>query len=125
MSRKHNENVLPSAYEGVERHLMALFYSGVYVTNADIVKVGKLLGLDLPLKDRMALLKQLMHHAHENNMKPQMMQGFIQLLQERTKIYNDLAQNFPSVAPIIQQWIQKARSTIMLLQREMRSNLYE
>ena len=125
MSRKHNENVLPSAYEGVERHLMALFYSGVYVTNADIVKVGKLLGLDLPLKDRMALLKQIMHHAHENNMKPQMMQGFIQLLQERTKIYNDLAQNFPTTAPLIQQWIQKVRSTIMLLQREMRSNPYE
>jgi len=125
MSRKHNKNVLPLAYEGVERHLMALFYSGVYVTNADIVKVGKLLGLDLPLKDRIALLKQLMHHAHENNMKPHMMQGFIQLLQERTKIYNDLAQNFPSTAPLIQQWIQKARSTIMLLQREMRSNPYE
>jgi hypothetical protein len=125
MSQQHNENVLPPAYEGVERHLMALFYSGVYVTNADIVKVGKLLGLELPLKDRMALLKQIMHHAHENNMKPQMMQGFIQLLQERTKIYNDLAQNFPSSAPLIQQWIQKARSTIMLLQREMRSNPYE
>ncbi|WOE70016.1 hypothetical protein RZR97_00170 [Hydrogenimonas thermophila] len=125
MSRKHNENVLPPAYEGVERHLMALFYSGVYVTNADIVKVGKLLGLDLPLKDRMALLKQIMYHAHENNMKSQMMQGFIQLLQERTKIYNDLAQNFPTAAPLIQQWIQKARSTIMLLQREMRSNPYE
>jgi len=125
MSRKHNENVLPPAYEGVERHLMARFYSGVDVTNADIVKVGKLLGLDLPLKDRMALLKQVMHHAHENNMKPQMMQGFIKLLQERTKIYNDLAQTFPSTAPIIQQWIQKARSTIMLLQREMRSNPYE
>jgi len=125
MSRKHNENVLPPAYEGVERHLMALFYSGVYVTNADIVKVGKLLGLELPLKDRMALLKQIMYHAHENNMKPQMIQGFIQLLQERTKIYNDLAQNFPSSAPLIQQWIQKARSTIMLLQREMRSNPYE
>ncbi|SFO91356.1 hypothetical protein [Hydrogenimonas thermophila] len=125
MSRKHNENVLPPAYEGVERHLMALFYSGVYVTNADIVKVGKLLGLELPLKDRMALLKQIMHHAHENNMKSQMMQGFMQLLQERTKIYNDLAQNFPTAAPLIQQWIQKARSTIMLLQREMRSNPYE
>jgi len=53
------------------------------------------------------------------------MQGFIQLLQERTKIYNDLAQTFPSAAPLIQQWIQKARSTIMLLQREMRSNPYE
>jgi len=125
MSRKHNENVLPPAYEGVERHLMALFYSGVYVTNADIVKVGKLLDLELPLKDRIALLKQIMHHAHENNMKSQMMQGFIQLLQERTKIYNDLAQNFPSAAPLIQQWIQKTRSTIMLLQREMRSNPYE
>jgi hypothetical protein len=125
MKRKQHENVLPPAYEGVERHLMAVFYSGVYITGADIVKVGKSLGLDLPMKDRMALLKQIMHHAHENNMKPQMMQGFIQLLQERAKTYNDLAQNFPTAAPLIQKWIQKARSTALLLQREMRSNPYE
>ena len=125
MSQKYNENVLPSAYEGVERHLMALFYSGVYVTNADIAKVAKSLGLDLPLKDRVALLKQIMHYAHENNIKPQMMQGFIELLQERAKTYNDLVQNFPSAAPLIQNWIQKARSTILLLQREMRGNPYE
>ncbi len=125
MKQRENNNILPPAYEGVERHLMAVFYSGVYVTNADIVKVGKSLGLDLPMKDRMALLKQIMRHAYENNMKAQMMQGFIQLLQERTKTYHTLAQNFPAAAPLMQQWIQKARSTTLLLQREMRSNPYE
>jgi len=125
MKQRQHENVLPPAYEGVERHLMAVFYAGVYITSADIVKIGKSLGLDLPMKERLALLKQIMKHAHENNMKPQMMQGFIQLLQERAKIYNDLAQNFPTAAPLIQKWIQKARSTALLLQREMRSNPYE
>ncbi|WP_300368992.1 hypothetical protein [Hydrogenimonas sp.] len=125
MKRKMHENTLPPAYEGVERQLMALFYCGAYITNADIVKIGRTMGLDLPLKDRMVLLKRLMLHAHENNMKPQMMQGFIGLLQSRMKIYQDLAQNYPDAAPLIQEWIQKAHSTILLLQREMRSNPYE
>ncbi|WP_456452526.1 hypothetical protein [Hydrogenimonas sp.] len=125
MKRKHDDNVLPPAYEGVERQLMAVFYSGVYVTNADIAQVGKKLGLDLPLKDRMALLKQLMRHAHDNGQKTQLMQGFIELLQKRAQEYQQLAQAFPQAAPILGQMMQKARATAMLLQREMRSNTYE
>ncbi|WP_456453129.1 hypothetical protein [Hydrogenimonas sp.] len=125
MKHKHDRNVLPPAYEGVERQLMAVFYSGVYVTNADIVRVGKKLGLDLPLKDRIALLKHLMRHAHDNDQKPQLMQGFIEILQERADTYRQLAQAFPQAAPILGQMMQKARATAMLLQREMRSNPYE
>jgi len=125
VKKKMNENVLPPAYEGVERQLMAVYYSGVYITNADIVHVGKTLGLELPLKDRMALLKQLMRHAHDNDMKTQMMRGFVQVLQNRAKVYQQLAQDFPKAAPLLGQMIQKARSTAMLLQREMRSNPYE
>ncbi|WP_201352203.1 hypothetical protein [Hydrogenimonas urashimensis] len=125
MKHPRYNDPLPPAYEGVERQLMALFYSGVYITNADIVKVGKSLGLQLPLKERTALLKQIMQHAYDNDMKPAMLQAFIQLLQERIKSYQTLAQAFPTAAPLIQTWIQKARSTAMLLQREMRSNPYE
>ncbi|WP_457596090.1 hypothetical protein [Hydrogenimonas sp.] len=124
MKEKRNDHVLPPAYDSVERQLMALFYSGVYITNADIVRVGKKLGLDLPLKDRIALLKQLMRHAHDNDCKPRMLQGFVEILQERAQAYNALAQNFPAAAPLIGQWIQKARATAMLLQREMRSDPY-
>ncbi len=125
MKKRHDEEVLPPAYEGLERQLMAVFYSGVYLTNADLVNVGKSLDLDLPLKDRMALLKEIMRHAHDNNMQIQMLQAFVRLLQERSATYNELSQNFPAAAPLINQWIQKARSTIMLLQREMRSSPYE
>jgi hypothetical protein len=125
MKGKMNENTLPPAYEGVERQLTALFYCGVYITNADMVEIGKRMGLDLPLKDRISLLKQLMRHAHDHDMKPQMMQGFVRLLQERMKTYQTLAQNYPSAAPLIGEWIQKARATVLLLQREMRSHPYE
>lgn len=122
---KIDKNKLPSAYEGVERHLMALFYSGVYITNADIVEIGKSFGLDLPLKDRVSLLSKIIHYAHENNIKPQIMQKFIELLKKRVKIYSQLSQDFPATTPIVQNWIQKANSTILLLQREIRGNLYE
>jgi len=124
MKKRRDENVLPPAYEGLERQLMALFYSGVYITNADLVRVAKEMGLELPLKERMALLKEMMHEAYENNLKPQMIQGFTALIQERVKIYQDYAQAFPTAAPLIGQWLQKARSTLMLLQRELRSDPY-
>jgi len=121
--RRYDEE-LPPAYEGIERHLMAVYYSGVYITNADIVHVGKSMGLDMAMKDRLALLKDLMHHAHETGTKAQMMQGFIVILQERSNTYGELAQNFPAAAPLLQNMMQKARSTALLLQREMRSDPY-
>ena len=125
MKKKHrHEEELPPAYEGVERHLMATYYSGVYITNADLVRVAREIGLDMAMKDRQALLKDLMHHAHETGTKAQMMQGFISVLQERSKSYEQLVENFPAAVPLLHGMMQKMRSTILLLQREMRSDPY-
>ncbi|BBG64724.1 hypothetical protein NNO_0022 [Hydrogenimonas sp.] len=118
------ENI-PPAYEGVENHLLALFYSGVYITGADFVEIGKELGLDLPMKDRSALLKQIMRHAHDNGLTQKMLAQFIKLLKRRIESYTALARNFPEASDLTREWIHKANSTILLLQREMRSNPYE
>ena len=122
--KKFDDLTLPPAYEGIERQLMALFYCGVYITNADLVEVGRTIGLELGLKERMALLKDIMHEAHEKEEMPKVMQAFIQLLQSRAGQYEEYARAYPQAAPLLRQWIQKARSTAMLLQREMRSNPY-
>ncbi len=122
---KRNRDVLPPAYEGVENHLLALFYSGVYITNAQMAEVGRELGLDLPMKDRTALLKQIMRHAHDNDMKPKMIQSFISVIKKRIKEYEALAKNFPEAAELVGGWIQKANATVLLLQREIRSSPYE
>ncbi len=116
---------MPPAYEGVENHLLALFYSGVYITNAEFVQVGKDLGIELPMKDRTALLKHIMRYAHENDLKPKMLQGFISLIRKRIESYETLAQNFPEAAGVAKEWIRKANATVLLLQREMRSSPYE
>ncbi len=122
---KQNPDTLTHAYESVESRLLALFYSGVYITNAEIVEIGKELGLDLPMKERSALLKHLMRHAHDNRETSRMLKSFITLLKKRITAYRELAQNFPEASDIVGEWIQKANSTILLLQREMRSNPYE
>ncbi|WP_457594707.1 hypothetical protein [Hydrogenimonas sp.] len=123
--KRNQEEVLPPAYEGVERHLTALFYSGVYITNSDIVQIGRSLGLDLPMKDRTALLKQIMRFAHEEGRKRELMQGFHTLIKERSDHYAKLLEEFPEAAPLIEEWLRKARATALLLQREMRSSPYE
>ncbi len=122
---KQNPDTLTHAYESVESRLLALFYSGVYITNTEIVEIGKELGLDLPMKERSALLKHLMRHAHDNRETSRMLKSFITLLKKRITAYRELAQNFPEASDIVGEWIQKANSTILLLQREMRSNPYE
>ncbi len=120
-----SHEILPPAYEGVERHLMALFYSGVYITNADIVHVGQKLGLELPMKDRAALLKQLMRFAHEEGKKGEMMREFHTLIEMRIDHYSRLLGEFPEASPLIGEWLRKARATALLLQREMRGVPYE
>ncbi len=122
---KKNRDVMPPAYESVENHLLALFYSGVYITNAEIVEIAKGLGLELPMKERTALLKHLMRHAHDSGKTPGMLNGFIMLLKKRIQTYQALAQSFPEASDLAKEWIHKANSTILLLQREMRSNPYE
>jgi len=122
---KHNPDTLPPAYESVESRLLALFYSGVYITNAEIVEVAGELGLELPMKERTALLKHLMRHAHDNGETPRMLKCFITLLKKRVLAYQALVQSFPEASDIAGEWIQKANSTILLLQREMRSGPYE
>ncbi len=125
MKKRHNDHVLPPAYEGVERQLMALFYSGVYITNADIVRVAETLGFEgYGLKDRISLLKDLMHEAHESGRKAAMMQAFMTILQERAQAYQELVHAYPAASQILGDMIQKARATAMLLQREMRSDPY-
>ncbi len=122
---KQNPDTLTHAYESVESRLLALFYSGVYITNAEIVEIGKELGLDLPMKERSALLKHLMRHAHDNRETSRMLKSFITLLKKRITAYRELTESFPEASDIVGEWIQKANSTILLLQREMRSNPYE
>ncbi len=120
-----NPSTLPPAYEGIERQLMAVYYSGVYITNRDIVHVAQTVGLTLPLKDRTALLKELMGYAHEKGLKKEIMQGFAALFHQRIQSYQNLLEHFPQTAPVLNATIQKAQATARLLQKEARSHPYD
>ena len=38
-------------YETLEKQLLSLFHSGIYISSYDIVQLGKAIGYDLPLKE--------------------------------------------------------------------------
>ncbi len=115
----------PALYEGVENHLLSLFYSGVYITNSEIIEIGRSIGLNLPMKERSALLKQILRHAHESGETSKILESFIYLLNRRIEDYKKLAQSFPEASVLIKEWIHKADSIILLMKREMRGNIYE
>ena len=124
MKKRFMEEELPESYGIIERQLMALFYCGVYITNADLVEIGAEMGYEYGLKNRVSLLKDLMHDAYEEGRVPEMLRHLTRLLQERAGEYQRLAGDFPAAAGILHEMIQKARSTAMLMQREMRSDPY-
>ena len=124
MKKRHMEPELPSSYGAIERQLMAVHYCGVYITNADIVRIAEGMGYTFGLKNRTSLLKDLMHEAYESGRTPEMLQAFSRLLQERASGYQALAKSFPASASVLHDMIQKARATVMLMQREMRGDPY-
>ncbi|BCD68908.1 hypothetical protein [Nitratiruptor sp. YY09-18] len=109
----------------LEKQILALHYNGTYITNFDFKKAGEEIGIEVDLADREKMLKYLLKNANEAGKMPQLAQALATLMQKRIATYNKLLENYPNAKDIIVQYIQKTRSTIMLLQQRARMNPYE
>ncbi|NPA13484.1 MAG: hypothetical protein GXO45_05820 [Aquificae bacterium] len=90
--------------------------SGVYISRYDLKKMGTLLGVDIPVRDRKEMLKDLFIYAKQmDNIK-----GFIDIIIDfvnyRISQYQDVIQAFPRSEKMMSQWIKKAEDLIQFLE---------
>lgn len=115
---KHQDR--QSTYETLERQLLALYHSGIYLSSYDIVVVGKEVGYDLPLKERDILLRKLIGEAKKDGNLVLLLERLSMLVAKRASLYRTLGNSHPYARGLISSWIQKAKSTDLLLKREIK-----
>ncbi len=109
----------------LEKQLLALHYSGSYITNFEFKEIADSLGLEVDLADREKMVKNLLKTSGEQNRQKELFDAVCELLQKRIKEYQQLLELYPDAKDIVGGYIQKTRSTIMLLQQRSRMNPYE
>lgn len=108
-----------SPYESLEKQLLSLFFSGIYISSHDIRQLGAKVDIELPVKDRNILLSRLFGDANKANKNKELYMAISDLLRSRAMEYTMLGNNYPHAKPLIFKWLQKAKSTDLLLKREM------
>ncbi len=116
---------MSNSFSLLEKQLLALHYNGSYITNFEMQEVARDIGLQIDLADREKMLKKLLQQASEHNKLSELATRLIKLLNDRLQTYQLLLQRFPNSASIIQTYIQKTRSTQLLVQQRLRTNPYE
>jgi hypothetical protein len=106
-------------YESLEKQLLSLFHSGVYISSYDIVTIGEKIGYKLPLKERDILLRRVIGDAKKDAKLKELLEHFGLLIEKRAKKYRALGDEHPHAREVISSWIHKAKSTNLLLKREM------
>ncbi|WP_457644154.1 hypothetical protein [Persephonella sp.] len=99
-----------SEFEKILKILTVPSKSGIYISRYDIKELGKSLGIQLPIRERKEMLKDLFIYAKQmENLK-----GFIDLLisfvDHRISQYRELQERYPKSSSLMERWVKKAES---------------
>ena len=122
MKKKFNDSPI-AEYETLEKQLMALFRSGIYITAQDVRNIAKECGYEMPLKEREIALRNLLKKAKEGDNLLSVFDGIVKVIDERMEQYREYASEYEGAKTIINSWIQKATATKMLLHSEKQKAL--
>jgi len=86
--------------------------SGIYISRYDLKKMGELLGIDIPIKERKEMLKDLFIYAKQMDQMKQFLDIIIDFVNYRVSQYQEIIENFPKSEKITSNWIKKAKSLI-------------
>jgi hypothetical protein len=114
-----------SGYESLEKHILSVYHSGVYVSSHDLVLIGRELGYDLPLKERDILLRKMLGNARTDGKLSDLLGKLTLLLKRRTEAYTQLGNTHVKAREVISEWLHKAKVTDLLIKREAAKAHYE
>lgn len=121
-SIKHEDR--QSDYETLEKHILSVYHSGVYVSSYDLVVIGHALGYDLPLKERDILLSKMLGDAKTDGRLSDLLKELRQLLKKRAQRYRQLGDSHEAVRSVISVWLHKAKAADTLIQKEISKAQY-
>ena len=85
--------------------------SGIYISRYDIKKIGSLVGVNEPVKERREMLKDIFIYAKQMNKIKEVLDAIIEFIDYKISQYEEIESNFPKSSNITQLWIKRAKKT--------------
>lgn len=120
--RKHQQQ---SKFLTLENHFLNTFFSGLYLSAADFIAIGRENGLEIQMHSREMLIKDLLNKSDENGTLGAVIASLNRLIDERISECHRLSLEYPGARAALAKLAQKATGTKSLLARESRGNPYE
>ncbi len=97
-------------FERIIKILLVPAKSGIYLSRYNIRDLGRLIGVDIPIKDRKFMLKDLFLYAKQLDKMKEFLDYIIDFIDYRINQYKELEENYPRSSTITQKWIKKAKA---------------
>lgn len=111
--------------EGLQKKLITLFFSGIYITSKDLIDMAEQLDIELPSKDREILMKYLFSETVKTQQTDKLLSLIVELLNIRIEEYKSLTISFPAIAKLSTNWINRANSIKAIIFAQKRRSIYE
>jgi len=122
---KKNNQEMRSKFLTLENHFLNTFFSGLYLSAADFIRIAALNGLDLKMHSREMLIKELLNETDKLGTLSGVVAALNRLIDERITAYHRLSLEYPAARIPLSKLAQKANGTKSLLARDIRGNPYE
>jgi len=95
-------------FERIIKILTVPAQSGIYISRFDIRDMGRALGVDIPIKDRKYMIKDLFQYAKQFNQLKEFIDILIKFVDSKLEEYKALQENYPKAAELFNTWIDRA-----------------
>lgn len=123
MKKRNHE--IRSKFLTLENHFLNTFFSGLYLSSADFIRIASLNGLNLEMHSREMLIKELLNETDKLGTLDGVVVALNRLIDERITAYHRLSLEYPHARAPLSKLAQKANGTKSLLARDIRGNPYE
>lgn len=111
--------------EALQKKLLTLYFSGIYLTSSDLLIIAQTLEIELPSKEREILIKYLFKEALAQNKLEPLLEQIVGLLNQRSENYRTLTIGFPAISPLTSSWVNKINSIKSIIFAMKRKSIYE
>ncbi len=122
---KQNHPEMRSKFFSLENHFLNTYFSGLYLSAADFIRIARENGLELKMHSREMLIKDLLNESDKIGTIDGVVAGLNRLIDDRITAYHRLSLEYPHARVPLTKLAQKANGTKSLLARDIRGNPYE
>ncbi|MCX7738406.1 MAG: hypothetical protein N2Z80_03190 [Hydrogenothermaceae bacterium] len=109
-------------FERIVKLLAVPSKSGIYISKVDIRNIGLSIGVDVPVRERKEMLKDIFYYAKQIDKLKEFLDKLIEYVNYRISQYKQIQSEFPVSAYIFDEWIEKANKLISFIQ-EMKTEI--